>query len=193
MKKTEIVYREVLYQVLENKNNFVTQSFLSKRCKVSIGNVYHALQPLVNMNAIEKKPRGFRIIDPKKILLYWSSTRNLKSDIIYQTFSSKPIIEIEKSMPPVLFTAYSGYKFIFKSVPTDYSEIFVYGKKEEIILRFPEKENKPNIIVLKPDEHLMSFKKIPLAQLFVDLWNINTWYARDFLKVLEEKIDGILE
>jgi len=193
MKKTEIVYREVLYQVLENKNNFVTQSFLSKRCKVSIGNVYHALQPLVNMNAIEKKPRGFRIIDPKKILLYWSSTRNLKSDIIYQTFSSKPIIEIEKSMPPVLFTAYSGYKFIFKSVPTDYSEIFVYGKKEEMISRFPEKENKPNIIVLKPDEHLMSFKKIPLAQLFVDLWNINTWYARDFLKVLEEKIDGILE
>ena len=33
----------------------------------------------------------------------------------------------------------------------------------------------------------------PLPLLFVDLWNIDTWYAKDFLRALEEKLHGILE
>jgi hypothetical protein len=32
-----------------------------------------------------------------------------------------------------------------------------------------------------------------LAQTFVDLWNLDTWYARDFLKELEARLDGVLE
>jgi DNA-binding transcriptional MocR family regulator len=193
MKRIERVYREVLYQAIEKKQNFLTQKNLSKECMISIGNVYHALKPLESMNAIEKKPRGFKVINTKKILLYWASIRNLQKDIVYQTYSNKPTVEIEKMMPTCLFTAYSGYKFIFNSAPSDYSEVLLYANKEEVERRFPKTKNKPNIFVLKTDEHLMKFKQVPLAQLFVDLWNLSTWYAQDFLKVLEEKIDGILE
>jgi DNA-binding transcriptional MocR family regulator len=193
MKRIERVYREILHRAIEKKQNFITQKNLSKECITSIGNVYHALKPLESMNAIEKKPRGFKVINPKKILLYWASIRNLQKDIVYQTFLNKPIVEIEKMMPTCLFTSYSGYKFVFNSTPSDYSEVFIYADKEEVERRSPKIENKPNVFVLKTDEHLMKFKQIPLAQLFVDLWNLSTWYAQDFLKVLEEKIDGILE
>jgi len=193
MKKKEWVYREILYQVLEKRENFITQKFLSERCEVSLGNVNHAIKPLEEMNAIEKKPRGFRVIDAKKILLFWASIRNLNGDIVYQTFSNKSVIEIEKMMPKSIFTSYSEFKLRFNSAPSDYSEVFVYSDVKEVEERFPKKEGKSNVIVLKQDKHLMKFKQVPLGQLFVDLWNIGTWYSQEFLKALEVKINGILE
>lgn len=193
MFKKEWVYREILYQSLEKKTNFLTQSFLSEKCEVSLGNVNHALAVLVSMGAIEKKPRGFQVINSKKILLYWASIRNLDKDIIYRTTSNKSIMEIEKEMPQVAFTAYSGFKFKFGSIPSDYSEVFVYGDKEKVKERFPKKEGRPKIILLELDDHLKKFRQIPIAQLFVDLWNINSWYSQEFLRELEMKINGILE
>ncbi len=188
MKKSERVYREILYRVLEKKENFFKQSSLAKICKTSTGNVHKALKPLEKMNSIEKKPMGFYVINPKKILLYWASIRNLEKDIVYQTRVNQRVEEIEKELPPVLFTAYSGYKFRFDSTPSDYSEVWVYGERNLIMERFPPKPGRPNLFILKPDPHLQSFRKVPIAQLFVDLWNLNTWYADEFLKALEKKI-----
>lgn len=193
--KIERVYRELLYQVLEKKVSFLTQRFLSKECFTSLSNVNYALSKLEQMNAIEKKAQGFKVLDAKKILLYWASIRNLRKDIIYKTYIDLPIIEVERAMPNVLFSAYSGYKFLFKQIPAEYGEVFVYGDIKqlgEIKNRFPVKKGEPNLIVLKIDDHLKKFRELPIAQIFVDLWNIDKWYASDFLKILEEKINGIL-
>jgi hypothetical protein len=195
MLKKEWVYREILYQ-LENNNNAFTQKKLAAVCNTSIGNVNKALQPFERMNALDKKHFGFHILDPRKILLYWASIRRLDKDIVYQTFSDAPIRTIEQTMPPCLFTAYSAYKFIFNSTPSDYSEVFAYvvdKNLEKTKQRFSKTENPPNLIILHMDQHLQAFDTIPLGQLFVDLWNINTWYAQEFLKELEDKIYGILE
>lgn len=189
--KRDHVYREILYNVFEKKNNFLTQRALAGNCFTSIGNVNHALKSLEKMNAIEKKAQGFKVINPKKILLYWASVTKLQP--IYETHVDKSVMEIEKSMPPVLFTAFSGYKFLFKSIPAEYNEIYVYAEKEKIEERFQKKEGPVNLIVLKLDEHLEKFKKISIAQVFVDLWNIDKWYAQDFLDVLERKINVILK
>lgn len=187
-KKMEWVYREILFQVLEKKQAFLSQSNISKRCAVSIGNVNKALAPLEAMNCIEKKPRGFRVLNPKKILLYWASIRNLQKDIIYQTRAEKPVEEIEKEMPPLLFTAYSGFRFRFRRIPSEYSEVLVYSEKKGVGERFPPRGGIPNITVLKPDSHLKKFRQVPIGQLFADLWNLNTWYANDFITELEKRI-----
>jgi hypothetical protein len=187
MLKKEWVYREILYRKLEGGENFFKQKRISGQCGISIGNVNKSLEPLERMNCIEKKPMGFVVINPKKILLYWASIRNLERDIIYQTHVNKPVEEIEKELPPVLFTAYSGYKFRFKTIPSDYSEVLVYGEPEKIQGRFKKTQRKPNLIVLKPDKHLLKFKQVPIAQIWVDLWNLNTWYANEFVKSLEKK------
>ncbi|MCD6216013.1 MAG: hypothetical protein J7J92_02990 [Candidatus Aenigmarchaeota archaeon] len=196
MLKKEWVYREILYQLLKNKRKFFSQKSLANVCKTSIGNVNQAIKPFERMNAIEKKNLGFRIIDAKKILFYWASIRNLEKDILYKTFINKRVEVIEKELPPCLFTAYSGYKSLFKIIPSDYSEVFAYVDEKNLKIveeRFPQKMGKANLIILKMDEHLKKFDKITLAQLFVDLWNINTWYAKEFLNKLEVKINGILE
>lgn len=193
MKKIERVYREIVTQALEDGNRDLTQKSLSDRCEISIGNVHYALEPLENMNAVEKKARKFLVLDPKKILLYWASLRNLPKDVVYKTHSDKPLRTIEDEMPPCLFTAYSGYKFRWGEPPADYSEVYVYADAEEIRDRFTPEEGKANVFVLEVDEHLRKFEEIPLGQVFVDLWNLPSWYAQEFIKSLEERINGILE
>lgn len=191
MKKKEWVYREILYKTMERGERFFTQKGIAERCGMSIGNVNKALIPLEEMNAIEKKPKGFRVINVKKALLYWASIRRLGADRKAQINVRKTVAEIEREMPPVKFTAYSGYKLRFGEAPSDYSEVVVYGDEDEIKRRFKTSTGRPNIIVLKPDPHLSKFKEVPLAQIFVDLWNLDTWYAEEFLKALERRIDAL--
>ncbi|MEM7826491.1 MAG: hypothetical protein QW451_02575, partial [Candidatus Aenigmatarchaeota archaeon] len=108
------------------------------------------------MNAIEKKRFGFIAIDLKKILLYWASIRNLEKDIVYQTHLDESIEKIESEVPAnSIFTAYSAFKFKFKKIPSEYSEVVVYGKREDFKKRFGKenKKLKPNLIVLNLDEH----------------------------------------
>lgn len=196
MKKTEFVYRELLFQALEKGKRTFTQKDLSRELKVSLSNVSHALQPLRRMNAITVKPRNFSVVNAKKILFYWASIRNLQSDLVYSTRVNKLVKEIEKNMPPdAVFTAYTGYKFKFKDTPADYSETYVYAlDREEMQKRFPKKKGPENLFVLAKDALMERYgKTASIGQMFVDLWNLPEWYAKDFLKELEAKIDALLE
>jgi DNA-binding transcriptional regulator YhcF (GntR family) len=188
-KKTEWVYREIIFQALEKKQRRLTQNSLAEQCGVSIGLVNKAIAPLADINAIEKKPRSFVVISPKKAMLHWAGIRKLRRDIEYQTHSSKTVAQIEKDMPPCLFTCYSGFARRFGRAPSDYGEVFVYAEPVAVKDRFPPAKGRPNTIALEMDVHLMKFKAVPLGQLFVDLWNAGTWYAEDFLKALEAELD----
>ncbi|MFP4116771.1 MAG: hypothetical protein ACLFQ8_02400 [Candidatus Aenigmatarchaeota archaeon] len=192
MKKIERVYRELLFRFLEEDNRELTQKHLSDRCEVAIGTVNYALGPLESMNAIEKRRRSFLVLDPKKILLHWTSVRNLRKDVVYKTHSDKDVRKVEQEMPSCFFTAYSGYKFRHGEPPAGYSEVWVYGDVERVRERFPEEKGKENVFVLEIDEHLEKFEEIPLGQLYVDLWNLDTWYASEFVESLEEIINGVL-
>jgi len=194
--KKERVYREILYYVIEERVKRFKQIELSKACKMSLSSVNYALKPLERMNAIEKKRFGFVVIDPRKILMYWASIRELEKDIVYQTYLNKPVEKIESEVPAnSVFTAYSAFKFKFKKIPSEYSEVIIYGKRGDFEKRFGKEELKfkPNLIVLNLDEHLLKFKIAPIAQIYVDLWNLKSWYAKEFLKKLEGIISGILE
>jgi len=194
--KKERIYREILYGVLEKNVRSFKQIELAKVCKMSLSTVNYALEPLEKIGAIEKKRFGFTVLEPKKILVYWASVRNLEKDIVYQTHLDKPVEKIESEVPAnSVFTAYSAFKFKFKNIPSEYSEVIVYGKKEEFEERFGKENLKfePNLLVLNLDEHLLKFKIATIAQIYVDLWNLKSWYAQEFLKKLEEIINGILE
>jgi predicted transcriptional regulator len=189
MKKQEIVYKEVLYQVIEKNNHILTQLGLSKKFNFSLSTVNLALKKLEKINSVKIKKMNFSIIDFKKILYLWASERNLKKDIIYKTRVKMPVREIERLLPNVAFAAYSAYKFKFKDVPADYSEVYVYADEsqiKEIIKRFPENEENPNLFVLKKAGNYG--KTDTIGQIFVDLWNLKEWYASDFLEELEDKI-----
>lgn len=194
--KIERVYREILYKILDEKKLDTTfkQSGLSKSTGLSISTVNYALQPLSDMNAIYKKRFGFNVIDSKKILFYWASIRKLTKDIVCKLSVKEKVEKIEATVPSkAVLTAYSAFKFKFKTIPSEYSEVVVYGDKKDFEERYQSTGKYMNLIVLKLDEHLLKFKIAPIAQMFVDLWNLNTWYAKEFVNKLEETINGIVE
>ena len=192
MKRVERVYCEILEKILQDQTNITTQKQLSKDCDVSIGIVNYALNPLNQMGIIEKRQRSFKIINPKKLLLYWASMRNLTNEIIYTTFLKENTRKIENMMPPCIFTAYSGYKYRFNDAPADYGEIYVYSDTELVKKRFPDvKSNINNVFILKRDPYIEKRSKkgiAPLSLIYADLWNLNTWYANEFIKALDKKM-----
>ncbi|KYK33046.1 MAG: HTH domain-containing protein [Theionarchaea archaeon] len=189
MKKYELVYNEILYSCYELGNRKLTQAYLSKELEISSSTVYNALKPLREMNIIRTNPMNFVVLDSYKMLLFWATKRRFVADIFHKTRAEASVSEIEKSMPEeVIFAAFSAFKFRFGEVPADYSEVYVYSERkwEE---RFPERKGPPNVIFLKKEGILEKYGKITtIAQTFVDLWNINTWYAQEFLKKLEEVV-----
>lgn len=192
MKNIEIVYRELLYQAIEKKTRKLTQAELARTLKISLSIVNNAIKQLERIGSVKINSRSFQVIDIKKILLYWASIRNLQKDIIYETRVEKPVKEIEKLMPDdIIFGSYTAYKLLFKDVPADYSEVYVYGD-EDLKERFPKRKGAPNLFVLKKDSK-MKEKTTTVANTYVDLWNLREWYAKDFIKAMEEKLHGILE
>lgn len=194
MKRQELVYREILYQAIERKDRKLTQLELSRKLNVSLSIVNKAVKNLSNIGCVEIHLKNFRVLGIKKALYYWASIRDLQRDIVYKTRIESPVIEIEKSMPDsIIFASYSAYKFKFKDVPADYSEVYVYGD-ESLKERFKENKGVPNLFVLKKDDHIKEYGKITtIANTFVDLWNLKEWYAGEFVKSMEERINGILE
>lgn len=208
MKKTEFVYREVLFQALERKQRKMTQAKLSETLGISLSTVNNALKPLKEMGAVRIGKMNFVVLDARKILLHWASKRHLARDVVYSTCVEGSVKEIERQVPDdAVFAAYSAYKLRFKDVPADYGEVWVYGSADELRKRFPDAEDEKggkvkksrqgkkdkkgvaNLFVLKKDVLMERYgKTTTLAQTFVDLWNLDAWYAAEFVKALEAKL-----
>jgi len=192
MKQKDAVYRHMLNEAIEKKQLSFTQLALSQMFGISLSTVSNALAPLEKIGIIGKKTRSFYIIDVKKLLMFWTTFRRLSKDIIYSTRADKPVQKIEGEMPAtVVFTAYSGYRMKFDEAPADYGEVYVYANAKilaEIKERFPEKRGPPNIFILEKDQNMPNENIAPLSQVYVDLWNLKEWYAKDFLDALERRL-----
>ena len=192
MTKKEIIWREILFQAIENKKTEFTQKELAQKYGFSLSTVFNALKIPRQVSAVEGK-RGFRVRDIEKFLYLWTTFRKLKKDIIYQTNVSKNVREIEGEMPPnIIFGTFSAFVKKYEEAPADYDKVYIYLKKgdlEELKRRFPPKKGYLNLIVLEADPWLEKFGKItPDCQTFVDLWNLPEWYAKDFLNSLKDRI-----
>jgi len=200
MKKIEEVYREILYRAMEKNEFALTQSELSKKLGISLSIVNSVVKRLNSIGAIRIQQRSFDVLDIKKILYVWASLRNLGKDIIFQVRIDAPVREIERILPNVFYTAYTEYKLRFGDVPADYSEIYVYANEDELaeikkrIFGFKiSLENSgadSNFFVLKKDSSLDLYKETPLAQIFVDLWNLKEWYAKEFIIAFENNFEN---
>jgi hypothetical protein len=192
MLKKEFVYLFILDSYFKNRTKF-TQKEISDFLVISLSTVNNALKPLEKMHAIEIKSREFILRDFEKILVYWATLRDIQKDIVYSTFYPDKPENIEALMPnEVYFTGYSGYKILEEIAPADYGEIYLYSNNlSEIKERFPKREGPKNIIVLKEENLLKKFSKnnkVPLPLIFVDLWNLPEWYAKDFLNDIKKKV-----
>lgn len=192
MYKIEYIYRELLYQSLEKDSYQFTTTELANKFKMSLSTVHHALVPLIRLKIVEVNKRISSVHDVNRLLYFWATKRNLDKDIVYTTYSDKSVYEIESLFPvSSLPTAYSACRMYLKKTPADYDKIYFYCKDiQEVKRRFPENNKKThNIFILQPDNQLFSYKKTPLGQLFVDLWNLSDWYAKEYIDMIQTIIN----
>ena len=179
---------------MERKEFSFTQSELSKKLDISLSIINSAIKRLNKLGAVKIHQRSFNIIDIKKILYLWASIRNLEKDTIFKTRLEIPVREIERLMPDIVFTAYTSYKLKFNDAPADYSEIYAYADEKQLdaikkrISKLKLSEKNPNLFILKKDSLMDLYKSLPISQLFVDLWNLKEWYAKEFLTDFERRI-----
>ncbi len=194
MTKKEILWREILYQAIQNKKIKFTQKELAGQFGFSLSVVFNALKIPRLSGTIEVSARDFSVIHPEKFLTIWATFRRLKNDVIYQTHCDSSVQEIEGLVPPKsIFAAFSAYLKKYQEAPADYDKVYIYAEEKilpEIKKRFPPKKGYQNLIVLKADQYLSLFGQItPDVQTYVDAWNLTEWYAQDFLKALKEKMN----
>ncbi|MBU1131255.1 helix-turn-helix domain-containing protein [Patescibacteria group bacterium] len=191
MTKKEIIWREILYQALERKVFKFTQKNLAEKLGFSLSTVFNALKVPRQAGAVKVSGRFFEVVDMEKLLAIWATYRNLAKEVIYQTRLDLPVSQIVGQLPAeVVLGGYSAYQARFKEAPADYDKVYVYADNlAEIKKRFPKQSGGPSLIVLKPDANLKNYgQRLTLAQLFVDLWNLKEWQAKDFLESLKKKI-----
>ena len=192
MLKIEYIWRELLYRSIEESRPDFTITELSKIFNLSTSVVSHALKPLKELGIVKINKKNSKILDAERLLFFWATRRNLKKELIYSTYNPLPVQEREASMPSkVIPTAYSAFRMYFGNPPADYENIYFYVKNVSAVeKRFPKstKKNQDNLFILKPDQFLRRYKRIPLAQIFADLWNLPEWYAKDFSDAILLKI-----
>jgi DNA-binding Lrp family transcriptional regulator len=191
MRKIDRVMREILHQYHERGRRFFNQRELAETCGLSLGTVNPLVSKFELMGMVERRPLGFRLVDPRRMLLYWAATREISGDVVYTTFSADPLPRVEERLSSLgLLTAHAGYRRLFGSVPVDYSSVFVYAPPEEVRRVYGPRRKKPNLFVLTPDEHLMRLGRegaVPPVQLYVDLWQLGSLAGR-LLEELERRL-----
>jgi len=193
VKKNQRILREILCRFYEGGERFMSQKTLAQASGLSLGTVNPVVSKLEQLGAIEKKPMGFRVIDAKRMLLYWASTRDLAKDIVYSTNSHLSLKEIEADVPKgAVLTAYSGYDARLGNVPTDYEAVYFYADPLAAKRAFPPgRGRRKNVLVLAPDPHLTRLSKggaAPLTQIYVDLWQLGT-PAKRFIEELDRQLE----
>ncbi|MDP3994499.1 MAG: hypothetical protein Q8P91_01555 [bacterium] len=198
MKKIETTWHHLLWSAIEKHQFKYTQKYLADYFDYSLSTINLAIKKAAAVGAVNISGKYFVLSDPKKLLFYWATHRNLNNDIIYKTHSGLPISEIEGLIPPEsIIGGFKAARKILGEAPSDYSKVFFYASPETVekaLKRYPPSaKGVENIFVLKPYPKQKEYGQITtLPQTFADLWSLPDWYAKDFLKSLEEKIDGLL-
>jgi hypothetical protein len=194
MKKIEYVWRELLIQTLDKRELVFGQQMLAAKLKLSSSTVSLALSPLRKLGAVQIGKRHSEVIDYEKILYHWANHRSLEKDISIKLRINLPIMEIEGQLPgDTILTGYTAVRERFGEPPADYDKVYCYHSDPKIIeARFTQSivTGAPNLFILQADPFLG--ENISVAQIFVDLWNMHDWYAKDFCRYLKTKFDDLL-
>lgn len=191
MKKIEYIWRELLLRTIERKTPIFSQQELAEKLGLSSSTVHLALSPLRKMGAVFIGKRHSQVIDYEKILYHWANHRDLHADSIYSLHLDISVSEIESRLPgETIPTAYTAVRERFGEPPADYGKVYCYHPAPEKIRQRLESDSspgEPNLFILQADPYLGN--TVSLAQLFVDLWNMTDWYAKDFCHYVKNKIE----
>ena len=189
--KTEMVWRHLLVGALDEERRRSSITELSQELGLATTTIHRALERPRSIGAVLGSANGLRVLDPKRLLLFWAATRDLAGDIVYSTRLRSSATQIEARLPPsAIPTAFTAFvRTEGRNLVADYDQVLVYGNGPELRRRFPAARGVPNLLVLEPDPLLQRYGSVvPRCQVYVDLFNLPGWQAQRFLNTLERDL-----
>lgn len=195
--KTEQVWRHLLVGSLERGHSrYPSVSAVARGLDLGVSTVHRALQRPLEMDVIRVgSGRPLRVIDPHRLLLLWAGHRNLRADVVSERKVSLPAPEVERLLPATGFVlggfgaivAHRGGNFI-----AGYDRVVCYGDPADLPATVTKAAiGATTVMVLEPDPLLHRYGAVtPLAQAFVDLFNLPGWPASRFVSALTSEIMG---
>lgn len=181
----EQIWREILR---EPRAEVLQQKVIAERMGVSSSTVHHALVVPRRAGAVQVGGRGFELTDHMKLQVIWAVFRNLWQDTQLDVWSDLPPGKTEglvSPFPGVRFTAASAFKFEVGSVPSDDDHVLAYVPgavvsdiEDRCAAHFTRRARRSavrrqrdvtRLTLLEPDPRLAE-DRVPLAQVYVDLW-----------------------
>ena len=194
MKKIEFIWRHLLDSYLDHRQVSWRQQDLAQVFGLSSSTVNLSLKPLRELGGVRVGKRGFEIADWEKILYHWANHRRVTADVAAQIRVNIPILEIEGRLPGgSIPTAFTAARERWDEPPAEYDKVYCYHPHPQVVIDRFAAETTPgpaNLFVLKSDPFISN--PLSLSQLFVDLWGLSDWYAKDFVTLTKDKISELL-
>jgi hypothetical protein len=195
VRKVERVWQAIL----DSRGKYdLQQQTLAQQLNFSTSLIHSALEIPRRVGAVHVFSRGFRLIDYRKLLVIWAVHRNLEADILQQLYVNLPVGRIEGLMiHDALFTGCSQYKLWYGDVPANYGKVYVYvdpANVDQIVRRYVDVRRQPprgqrvqhNLILLRWDKTVLT--QITPELVWVDLFNMSDWWAHDFRRAMDKKL-----
>jgi len=192
LSKTEIIWRHLLVEALENQNRRSSITELSQRFGFAISTVHRSLVVPREIGAVDTVRSGLVTRDPIRLLLHWAGTRRLVHDRPFKIRTGLPVVEIQKRLPvEAVVTGAAAYARRYRNDVADYSTVYCYHSVPNAILaRVPNKLGKPDLVVLAPDPFLADYGRIAsVPQMYVDLFVTAGWQSQRFLHRMNERLE----
>jgi hypothetical protein len=190
--KTEIVWRHLLVEAIENENRRSSITELSKLFDMGPSMVHRALVVPRAIGAVDSLNRGLVTRDPMRLLLHWAGTRNMARDHPFRVHTGLPSLEIQRRLPPdAVVTGAAAYARRYRNDVADYTTVYCYHPDPDVVLgSVPDKVGDPDLVILEPDPFLQRYGEIAsLPQTYVDLFVTAGWQAQRFLHRMNERLD----
>lgn len=189
--KTEQVWRHLLVGALEgDRRRWESITALAHELDLGISTVHRALAQPTEMGAVVVRTvGGLRLLDPGRLLMTWAGRRRLTADVVRRVRVGARAGEVEQSMhnPAAILGGFGAVVArIGGNTIADYETVLVYGEPGLNEVE-PSHDRAPatEVIVLQPDSLLARYgPTTPLAQAWVDLFNLPGWQAARFVHSL---------
>ncbi len=190
--KTEIVWRHLLVEAIENENRRSSITELSKVLNLGPSTIHHALLAPRAMGAVGSLNSWLVTLDPMRLLLHWAGTRNMTRDRPIKVHTGLSVLEIQRRLPPnAIVTGAAAYARRYRNDVADYTAVYCYLSNPQPLLRsMPKKAGEPDLVIMEPDPLLGDYGEIAcVPQTYVDLFVTAGWQAQRFLHRMNERLD----
>lgn len=193
--KTEQVWRHLLVGAIEgSQRRWHSVTALAAELGLGVSTVHRALLYPAEIGVLAVRGSGgLRVLDPGRLLMALAGRRRLSADIAARFVVDAPAPEVERAITSsvaILGGFGAAVARVGGNTIADYETVLVYGDPR--LRRLPATTggtHQTEVVLLEPDPLMSRYgRTTPLAQAWVDLFNLPGWQAARFVHHLVPRL-----